>query len=282
MEALADFGAVNLLGYRALTDAIYRVWYGAFDQAAALQLATVLVEPGARAGRARAAAARPGPLPRRRSRRGDAVVPRRAARRARRARDRAAAAALLLVVVGLPVLQLVVWAVETVAEGAASADRARADGGAQPAARGGRRRCWPWWPRPSSSTAARTRPSRLGARRARLRHARLRGAGHRRGGRGLRAAGVAGPPAVAAAASCSASTSGCCSPGTVLGLVVAYVVRFHALACFSVESRMAPDRPALDDAARALGADPPRARRRPRAAARGRAWRPPRCSCSSR
>ena len=43
MEALADFGAVNLLGYRALTDAIYRVWYGTFDQAAALQLATVLV-----------------------------------------------------------------------------------------------------------------------------------------------------------------------------------------------------------------------------------------------
>ena len=43
MEALADFGAVNLLGYRTLTDAIYRVWYGAFDEAAALQLATVLV-----------------------------------------------------------------------------------------------------------------------------------------------------------------------------------------------------------------------------------------------
>ena len=40
---LADFGAVNLLNYRALTDAIYRVWYGAADQAAALQLATVLV-----------------------------------------------------------------------------------------------------------------------------------------------------------------------------------------------------------------------------------------------
>ena len=42
MEALADFGAVNLLNYRAMTDAIYRVWYGAFDQAAALQLATIL------------------------------------------------------------------------------------------------------------------------------------------------------------------------------------------------------------------------------------------------
>ena len=54
MEALADFGAVNLLNYRALTDAIYRVWYGTFDQAAALQLATVLVTlaPGARRARA--------------------------------------------------------------------------------------------------------------------------------------------------------------------------------------------------------------------------------------
>ena len=43
MEALADFGTVDLLGVQALTAAIYRVWYGAFDQAAALQLATVLV-----------------------------------------------------------------------------------------------------------------------------------------------------------------------------------------------------------------------------------------------
>src|SRR5690606_743002 len=43
MEALADFGAVDLLGVQALTSAIYRVWFGAFDQAAALQLATVLV-----------------------------------------------------------------------------------------------------------------------------------------------------------------------------------------------------------------------------------------------
>ena len=29
MESLADFGTVNLLGIRAFTDAIYRVWYGA-------------------------------------------------------------------------------------------------------------------------------------------------------------------------------------------------------------------------------------------------------------
>jgi iron(III) transport system permease protein len=43
MEALADFGAVNLLGFRAFTDAIYRVWYGAFDRQAALQLAFMLL-----------------------------------------------------------------------------------------------------------------------------------------------------------------------------------------------------------------------------------------------
>ena len=43
--------------------------------------------------------------------------------------------------------------------------------------------------------------------------------------------------------------------GTLLGLVVAYLIRFHALAYFSVESRMGRISPSLDDAARALGAD---------------------------
>ena len=43
MEALADFGTVDLLGVQALTSAIYRVWNGAFDEAAALQLASVLL-----------------------------------------------------------------------------------------------------------------------------------------------------------------------------------------------------------------------------------------------
>jgi iron(III) transport system permease protein len=46
--------------------------------------------------------------------------------------------------------------------------------------------------------------------------------------------------------------------GTILGLVVAYVVRFQALAFFSVDSRMRRVDPALDDAARSLGADPNR------------------------
>jgi iron(III) transport system permease protein len=43
--------------------------------------------------------------------------------------------------------------------------------------------------------------------------------------------------------------------GTVLGLVLAYVVRFHALALASVRSRFARIDPSLDEAARALGAD---------------------------
>ena len=43
METLADFGTVNLLGVRTFTDAIYRVWFNAFDREAAMQFATLLV-----------------------------------------------------------------------------------------------------------------------------------------------------------------------------------------------------------------------------------------------
>ena len=43
MEALADFGTVATFGYRTLTEAIYRVWYGMFDRTAATQLAAVLL-----------------------------------------------------------------------------------------------------------------------------------------------------------------------------------------------------------------------------------------------
>ena len=44
-------------------------------------------------------------------------------------------------------------------------------------------------------------------------------------------------------------------PGTAVGLVVAYLVRFHALAYLSVDARMARIDPSLRDAARSLGAD---------------------------
>ncbi|MGH7334120.1 MAG: ABC transporter permease [Candidatus Rokuibacteriota bacterium] len=43
MEALADFGTVATFGYRTLTEAIYRVWYGMFDRLAATQLASLLL-----------------------------------------------------------------------------------------------------------------------------------------------------------------------------------------------------------------------------------------------
>src|SRR6185503_19079789 len=43
MEALADFGTVATFGYRTLTEAVYRVWYGMFDRAAAAQLASLLL-----------------------------------------------------------------------------------------------------------------------------------------------------------------------------------------------------------------------------------------------
>src|ERR687896_507194 len=43
MEALADFGTVNLLGVPTFTDAVYRVWFTALDRDAAMQLATLLV-----------------------------------------------------------------------------------------------------------------------------------------------------------------------------------------------------------------------------------------------
>jgi iron(III) transport system permease protein len=43
--------------------------------------------------------------------------------------------------------------------------------------------------------------------------------------------------------------------GSAAGLILAYVVRFHALALFSVQARMGRIDPALDEAARSLGAD---------------------------
>ena len=43
MEALADFGTVATFGYRTLTEAIYRVWYGMFNRTAATQLASGLL-----------------------------------------------------------------------------------------------------------------------------------------------------------------------------------------------------------------------------------------------
>jgi iron(III) transport system permease protein len=245
MEALADFGAVNLLNYRALTDAIYRVWYGAFDQAAALQLATLLVSLALGLvalerllrGRARYHQALA---------RGDAVVPRRL--RGPAAWLAAGLPALLLaVVVVAPLAQLVVWAVRSLGEGASATALARAAVNSLLLA----------------AIAAlvavvaatvvaygpRAHPSRLGA-----------------GATRLSALGYAVPGSVVAVAVYvplawvdrridDLTGAGLLITGSAAGLILAYVVRFHALALFAIQARMGRIAPALDEAARSLGAD---------------------------
>jgi iron(III) transport system permease protein len=113
MEALADFGTVATFGVRTLTTAVYRVWHGMFDRAAATQLAgllltvavaLVVVERAAR-GRARFAHAR---------RRGHPPVPAPLAG-VRAWSASGACGAVVALAFGLPVAQLAIWAVEVVA-----------------------------------------------------------------------------------------------------------------------------------------------------------------------
>jgi iron(III) transport system permease protein len=251
METLADFGTVDLLGVQALTSAIYRVWYGTFDQAAALQLATVLVGLAIAMvtierllrGRARYHQALG---------RGDAVVPR-PIDGWRRWLAAVPGWLLLALVFVAPVAQLVAWSAETIADGSLDANLGRAARNtlmlgvvaALVAV-------------VTSTVVAygqRTRPSRGGQVAARL-----------------ATVGYAVPGTVVAVAvyvplvwidrrlvdvadSAFDMRIDLIFTGTILGLVIAYLVRFHALAYFAIESRMGRISPNLDDAARALGAD---------------------------
>jgi iron(III) transport system permease protein len=123
MEALADFGTVAIFGYRTLTEAIYRVWFGMFERGAASQLASLLlllalgllaIERASR-GQARFSQhARPRPAPAFISLTG----------------WRAAAASLgSLAFIGLafllPVAQLGLWAFEALREGRVAVSLAR-------------------------------------------------------------------------------------------------------------------------------------------------------------
>jgi iron(III) transport system permease protein len=250
MEALADFGVVSLLGYQALTDAIYRVWYGAADQAAALQLATVLVglalimvvlERLLR-GRARYHQTLA---------RGDTVIPRRLS--GWRAGLATALPCLLLAVVfAVPVLQLLAWSVETVVAGRVGAGLGEAAFNTLLLAAAAAVIAV------ITSTVIvygqRVAPSRVGAAAARL-----------------ASVGYAVPGTVIAVAiyvplvwvdrqlidgleELFGISIGLLFTGTIIGLVCAYVVRFHAQAFFALESRMGRISHNLDDAARSLGA----------------------------
>jgi iron(III) transport system permease protein len=245
MEALADFGTVNLLGVHTFTNAIYRVWIIAFDREAAMQLATLLVSVTLSLlllerlvrGRARY---------HQQAGRGDLAPP-------VRLRGAAAAAAVAgpLALVGLAVLaplaQLGVWATESIREGLLSPEFATAARNsvllaamsavlvpltAVVLAYGAR--------------ATGSRPAAVAARVATI-------------GYGL-------PGSVVAVAVIvplgwlerridGVAGTGLLLTGTVIGLFYAYLVRFLALAWGAVEAGLTRIPRQLDEAARGLGAD---------------------------
>jgi iron(III) transport system permease protein len=251
MEALADFGTVDLLGVQALTSAIYRTWNGTFDQDAALQLATVLVGLALTLvaierlfrGRARyhqSLAA------------GDAVVPR-PMEGWRRWLAPVGPVLLLLVVFALPAAQLVAWSFETIAEGTVSDRLGRA--AFNTLALGVVTAAVAVVTATLVAYGQRARPSAGGRITARL-----------------AAVGYAVPGTVVAVAvyvplvwvdrrlhdageRLLGEDIGLVFTGTMLGLVLAYLVRFHALAYFAMDARMARISSNLDEAARSLGAD---------------------------
>lgn len=251
MEALADFGTVDLLGVQALTSAIYRVWFGGFDQAAGLQLATVLVTMTITVlviervlrGRARYQQALG---------RGDAIVPR-PLRGAARWVPTVLCSLLLLGVFFVPVAQLVAWSSESILDGtvagnltdvivttvtlsALAALLALLTG--VTVAHG---------QRTNPTTASRTT-------------ARLSTVGY--GVPGTVVAVAVLTPLVwfdrriaGFADDVLGRNIGLLFTGSMLGLLVAYLVRFHALSFLSLESTISRIGTNLDDAARSLGAD---------------------------
>jgi iron(III) transport system permease protein len=240
MEALADFGAVNLLNYRAMTDAIYRVWYGTFDRDGALQLATILVSLALTLvvlerllrGRARYHGAMA---------RGEAVIPRKL-RGGRAVLAAGAPIALLVVVFALPLMQLVAWSIESIGEGATMSDLA---GSAVTTLLLALVAALVTVVTATVITyGRRTHPSKVGAVSA-----------------ALATVGYAVPGSVVAVAIylplawVDRRLGGLVLTGTAIGLIVAYVVRFQALAMFAVDARMSRIDPSMDDAARSLGAD---------------------------
>jgi iron(III) transport system permease protein len=245
MEALADFGTVNLLGVRTFTDAIYRVWFNAFDRDAAMQLATLLVsvtltllalERLAR-GRARHAQL---------AARGDAVRP-------VRLRGLAAAAAALvpLALVGgvvlAPLAQLGAWSLESIRDGLLPVDFG-------PAVRNSLLLAGMsavLVPVVALLLAYGARASRSKAAAGAARTATI--------GYGL-------PGSVVAVAVIvplgwierridGVAGTGLLLTGTVIGLFYAYLVRFLALAWGSIEASLLRIPRQLDEAARGLGAD---------------------------
>ncbi|HEX2071590.1 MAG TPA: iron ABC transporter permease [Thermoleophilaceae bacterium] len=245
MEALADFGTVNLLGVQTFTNAIYKVWFGAFDRDAALQLATMLMTVTLallmleRISRGRARYAQGG-----QSGRAQAPV---------RLRGLAAAAALIgpLLLLGLvvlaPVAQLGAWSLASVRDGLLAPEFALAARNSLMLA--------------GMSIAIVVAVALL------LAYGR-RASGSRASAAALRVStiGYGLPGSVVAVAVIvplgwldhrldDAAGVGLLLTGTVIGLFAAYTVRFLALAFQSVDTGLERVPRSLDEAARGLGSD---------------------------
>jgi iron(III) transport system permease protein len=248
MESLADFGTVNLLRVETITDAVYRVWYGQFDREGATQLATLLlgaallVVVGERLLRGRRRYHQ-------NLRRGVAVTPVRL-HGLRAALALAGPLLVLAVAFAGPALELAFWGASALAAGEETSDFAHyarnslllgvvtaivtcAIAGA-------------------IGFGLRAAPSRLG--RAAARVASL---------------GYALPGSVVAAAvivvyswvdrrwieagDALGMSFDLLLTGSAIGLILAYVVRFLAIALGTIEAHLARVPPSFDEAARGLG-----------------------------
>jgi iron(III) transport system permease protein len=251
METLADFGTVNLLNVQTFTNAIYKVWFGALDRDAAMQLATLLVSVTLTLlalerylrGRARYQQL---------TARGDLVPP-------LRLHGPAAVAAVLVpvalvgAVVVAPVVQLSIWSVRSIQHGLLTT-------GFGLDAR--------------NSLLLAGMSAILVPALALLLAYGVRASGSRLASGAARTAtiGYGLPGSVVAVAvivplawldrriddvagSVLGVDVGLIFTGTIIGLFAAYAVRFLALAWGAIEASLLRVPPELDDAARGLGAD---------------------------
>ncbi|HEU5323346.1 MAG TPA: iron ABC transporter permease [Methylomirabilota bacterium] len=250
MESLADFGTVSTFGYRTLTEAVFRVWTGMFDRAAATQIACLLLFfalallAAERASRGRRRFVQ--------SQRHGTGVPAARLRGWRAAAATGACAAVLGLGFVVPVVQLAVWAVGATGHGLLAVDYAGAV--------------------TSSFLLAGAAAGLIGLLALGLAYARrMHPTAVVRAATQFAAIGYAVPGAVIATGvlvamagveralgRATAATLG--QPADVLlvgsaaGLLFAYAVRFLAVGFQSVDSSLAKIPAAFDEAARSLGA----------------------------
>jgi iron(III) transport system permease protein len=245
METLADFGTVNLLGVQTFTNAIYKVWFGAFDRDAALQLGTML----AMVTLTLLALER---FSRGRARYGQGAGKGRAHAPVRLRGPAAVAAlvgplALIVVVVLVPLVQLGAWSLDSIQDGLLAPEFATAARNSLLLA--------------GMSIAIVVGVGLLLAYGQRASSSPIAGGAVR-----LATIGYGLPGSVVAVAVIvplgwldhrldDAAGVGLLLTGTVIGLFVAYTVRFLALAFQSVDTGLERVPRSLDEAARGLGSD---------------------------